>query len=456
LLAALGVVSSSCIDTSGLAGGPPLADGSTVTDTGPANPDPCGKDLQTDLGNCGSCGNVCGFGANSFPLCTAGKCTIGCNTQFGNCDGNDTNGCEVSLAADPANCNACGRDCGGGTCTAGQCGAVNLAPKVDAGLDDGYPISLAIDATSIFFGWYSSTNAMYDLVKLDKTSGVAVILATGTMFSTSYIAVDADPNGFIYLPRPLTMYFGQVAPSTNPTSADGAILKVAKTSPGGVLQTPIIVAGSDQGAPGGLFVDGNTHVTVTSDGIYFSEYGVDYYSVINGGVFKCPLTAPPCSPEQLAPNEYGIYGMALDGAGFAFDNVQSDTAFTCPLVGCPATPTTLQTSVQARVMLVDAANYYWIDQSNNSIVEVNRTTSTLTSLATGQISPYWVAIDDKNVYWVSSGSPGTLSACAIAGCAGAPTVLVPNLTQAREVVADTTAIYWISSTTGGSVYKVIK
>ncbi|MEO6418089.1 MAG: hypothetical protein ABIP39_01680, partial [Polyangiaceae bacterium] len=146
--AGLGVVSASCLDTSGLAGGAEaVSDAAPAEDTSPVNPNPCGKDLQNDLANCGMCGNVCGFGANSFPLCTAGVCKIGCNTQFGNCDSDDKNGCEVPLAADPKNCNACGRDCGGGSCTTGLCGAVNLAPKVDAGLANGYPVSLAIDAT---------------------------------------------------------------------------------------------------------------------------------------------------------------------------------------------------------------------------------------------------------------------------------------------------------------------
>ena len=82
---ALGVVSVSCLNTSGLADGPePPADASL--DTSPANPNPCGKDLQNDPGNCGMCGNACGIGANSFPLCTAGVCKIGCNTQNGNCE----------------------------------------------------------------------------------------------------------------------------------------------------------------------------------------------------------------------------------------------------------------------------------------------------------------------------------------------------------------------------------
>jgi hypothetical protein len=450
LLAALGVVSASCIDTSGLAGGAPLeSDGAAVVDTGPANPDPCGKDLQNDLANCGTCGNVCGFGANSFPLCTAGACKIGCNTQYGNCDNNDKNGCETVLAADPANCNACGRDCGGGTCTTGQCGPVNLSPKVDAGLPNGYPISLALDASSIYYGWYSNTTGLVDIVKLDKTTGDAVILASGTSYY-QFLTADADPNGFVYFIRSATADFPVGGPYT---STDAAILKVAKTSPDGGVQTPIIVAGGAVGAAGGPIVDSNTHIAVTTSGIYFSEYG--FSATAGGGVFKCPLTGA-CAPVQLAPNEYGTYGLALDTAAFVFNNVQTGTVFTCPIAGCPASPTSLQTASQARVMAIDAANYYWINSESASINKADRTSNTVTTLASGQSNPYGIAVDEKNVYWVTPNNPGVLNECAIAGCSGTPTTLVPNLSAAEGVAVDATAVYWFTQTTGGSVFKVVK
>jgi hypothetical protein len=69
-------------------------------------------DTQTDLNNCGSCGNVC-----PYPLsCVYGTCA--CAGTMGRlCSGT----CR-DLASDPANCGSCGNACIGGTiCSGGAC-----------------------------------------------------------------------------------------------------------------------------------------------------------------------------------------------------------------------------------------------------------------------------------------------------------------------------------------------
>jgi hypothetical protein len=85
----------------------------------------CGNvcvDTMSTVQNCGGCGIVC-FTPNATPVCTAGVCAIGaCNSGFVDCNGLATDGCEVNVMTDPANCGACGNACSQGqSCVNGTC-----------------------------------------------------------------------------------------------------------------------------------------------------------------------------------------------------------------------------------------------------------------------------------------------------------------------------------------------
>jgi hypothetical protein len=81
--------------------------------------------LQTNLTNCGICGNVCPTRPNAAPMCTAGACGYNCLPGFSNCDGDWMNGCEVNLASNSNHCGSCGIRCnntnGASACVAGTC-----------------------------------------------------------------------------------------------------------------------------------------------------------------------------------------------------------------------------------------------------------------------------------------------------------------------------------------------
>ena len=79
--------------------------------------------FMSDVTNCGGCSLTCAP-ANAAGLCVEGICTIGsCNAGFGNCDRNDSNGCETNIASATgcADCAAVGGINGEpcGTCGAG-------------------------------------------------------------------------------------------------------------------------------------------------------------------------------------------------------------------------------------------------------------------------------------------------------------------------------------------------
>jgi hypothetical protein len=87
-------------------------------------PDGCGGSLQ-----CGTCSAP----PNGTAVCVNNnQCSIAaCNAGFADCDGNRSNGCEVSLSTDVNNCGACGNVClSGYFCRAGAC----AQPACAAGL----------------------------------------------------------------------------------------------------------------------------------------------------------------------------------------------------------------------------------------------------------------------------------------------------------------------------------
>lgn len=70
----------------------------------------CERDVRTDTANCGSCSRECFFG-HATGACVAGACAVTmCETSYGDCDGDASNGCETELRT-TANCGACGMAC---------------------------------------------------------------------------------------------------------------------------------------------------------------------------------------------------------------------------------------------------------------------------------------------------------------------------------------------------------
>ena len=108
---------------------------SSVTCCTVASPTCCGNatcvNLQSDVTNCGTCGNACKAPANASAVCTNGKCGFVCNAGFVLCQGKCVPTCPDGEVLDPTTCTcACptGTQLCKGTCVSNCTGGLILNP----------------------------------------------------------------------------------------------------------------------------------------------------------------------------------------------------------------------------------------------------------------------------------------------------------------------------------------
>lgn len=91
--------------------------------------DGCEKDLSSDVSTCGGCDHACSF-AHAAASCENGTCVMGaCEQGFEDCDGEESSGCEADLSS-VRSCGSCDNvcaypnaeaSCQDGTCVMGSC-----------------------------------------------------------------------------------------------------------------------------------------------------------------------------------------------------------------------------------------------------------------------------------------------------------------------------------------------
>jgi hypothetical protein len=86
-------------------------------------------DLTTDTENCAACGRSCALPGVASPSCANGTCkSSGCESFFGDCDHDASNGCEDNLSYDGYNCSHCGDVCPAGPNQVPRCNLATCAP----------------------------------------------------------------------------------------------------------------------------------------------------------------------------------------------------------------------------------------------------------------------------------------------------------------------------------------
>jgi hypothetical protein len=155
-------------------------------------------DRNTNLNNCGSCGNVCPTPANATSTCTTGVCGFVCNSGYTRCG----NSC-VNLANDTQNCGGClvvcppNQACVNGRCVGPDCGNCQVC-DLDSGTC-GLPCSDPCTARSLrtqansnadyqkLFGFLGTQGFShdYDQAIILRQSGAAIGSGFEAHFGTS-------------------------------------------------------------------------------------------------------------------------------------------------------------------------------------------------------------------------------------------------------------------------------
>jgi hypothetical protein len=383
----------------------------------------CETDLATATGHCGFCGNVCPARANAFPACVAGKCDVGCNTGFDNCDGNKENGCEKPVSSDAANCGACKHDCQGSTCQNGLCDPIQLA-------SDQRARCLLPTEADLYFG--SETNAVIRLPA--KAAGTPETIATSAGFAVGALCWLGTDGPHLYWSG---YGNGALFRCNAPSCAGGSV----------TLRANAVRLGAVANATG-------------------------FYVRTVGGVLHFD---PAYDPDAGAPRSFSMpfgYGIAADGR----------TIFT----GADLSPTSLNASVVALDTSADAgsdagvvvrqeldqfaygADALFVATSGGVFRCAKSGCADKPDLVTNKNGPpNFIATDGVHVYFTFDGNAsngfkdGAILRCPVAGCPPqGPLVLAKDQAQPSALATDDKALYWTSidpaPATGGRVMKVAK
>ena len=156
----------------------------------------CEQQLNT-LTHCGGCNTPCARN-NATATCATGSCAISsCNGGYGNCDGQDANGCEQQLNT-LSHCSACNTPCSRAnataTCATGSC-AISSCNSGYQNCDgnDANGCELSRDANPV-----CASSIIY-LGTIDGDTGSGTVSASGNGEAWYRVTIREGNNGIVYL-----------------------------------------------------------------------------------------------------------------------------------------------------------------------------------------------------------------------------------------------------------------
>lgn len=433
----------------------------------------CETDTTSTADHCGNCATACTY-ANASAQCIASQCSMGsCASGYGDCDQQDTNGCEISTDTDLGNCGSCGAPCpvnlpnATSTCAGGNCG---------------------VQCTS---GWGDCDNAPANGCETDTSTSVlhcggcnqpcpsgpnatpACANGTCSLTCTNSAYGDCDgvaSNGCETILQNSAQHCGACGHSCLGTQCSAGTCEVTTIASGENSANAIAVDGSyvywasysalnvmTRRAPktgGGAVTLEN--VTNASQGVGVALFGSDLYWTIQGTnerVLK-DTTGTGTPATVLSANEQSPYGIATDGSWvFWTRSIAGGTIRRTTTAGGALTDIATN-QASPRGIALDTTHAYWVNSGDGTIARAKKdgTDPSATVLVTGQSNPYYIAVDLTSMYWTDYGT-GTVMKANLDGTA--VTTLATGESGPRGLAIDATHVYW-TTLSGGTIRKVVK
>lgn len=305
----------------------------------------CETNLNEATSHCGACNNHCGY-ANGTPSCSGGACSIQCNTNWGDCDGINGNGCETNLTNNSSHCGTCGHDCLGGGCSTSRCTAWTLATTTN------YPSRIAVGATHVY---YAEKTGIY---RVPLAGGVPEFLVASSQASS--LAIDTT---YVYW-------------STLKNTADNAVYR----------------------AP----LAGGTPYTIQANIAYPRDVAVD-----DSFVYWCYENGIDRRSKTSTTVTHVLSGQKVDEIELGQNNVyfvEGSADGTVGWVAKTGGPATNLNTLQNRPtdIAIDDEWVYFPAAGAGIIKKVRKSGTGTTVLASGYDSPVRLAIDDQHVFFTDS------------------------------------------------------
>lgn len=329
----------------------------------------------------------------------------------------------VDALQDPAHCGACDRNCLGGTCTAGVCGAVVLATGFNA-LVQVVPTPFGVYATGTITGQNISLAHLPDrgapcnVAQKECLEAVPVSPDGGPPLTPSATMLVAGDSLYVQFGRALerTIYRRPLAGGASGTSSDwipvlssNEALGPAHAAGEGILtireERSFLVFVPGPGADGGA-LQSLLEVSTGAGGGESIAFAPDSSQVFVGlernpgalprGLYRTTLGSPPCLDatcnvnRDLSVQALGVSGDWLYHRSGAQAFETEGTLYRRPLRGsCPSSAGCDDPRIQgmssltSRVVVVDPRHVYWLEPKALGVAEIRRAPLETTCLGPG-------------------------------------------------------------------------